>query len=321
MNRCLSCLSPTLSHKLIHTTCYKKLFAAKTVSLDLSYTTSEIIRESALRATRMSLGGSQPKVSVYADSGELKLSYDLGDLILKPSPPQHEYVSENEHFIMNLARVYGFSVPPFCLVRLADRSYAFLIKRFDRVIKRKSITKIHIEDMASVLSKPADSKYNGSYSEIGEAIKKHVRDSGLELITLLDLVIFSYCLGNNDLHLKNISIIDKESHYELSPIYDVLCSARYYSSAPELALDLAPEYFGGLSLEGYYTAKDFLYLGTQLGLDKKVVLSRIKRIVSFQDRFIKMLQASFLNKEEQERLKVIFIRQFEKFQNGLSLLI
>jgi serine/threonine-protein kinase HipA len=268
----------------------------------------------------MSLGGSQPKVSVYADSGELKLSYDLGDLILKPSPPQHEYASENEHFVMNIAKIYGFSVPPFCLVGLADRSYAFLIKRFDRVLKRKSISKIHTEDMASVLNRQADSKYDGAYSEIGVVIHKHVRDSGLELITLLDLVMFSYCVGNNDLHLKNIAIIDKESHYELSPIYDVLCSARYYASAPELALDLVPEYFGSLSIEGYYTAKDFLYLGTTLGLSSKVVISRIKKLVSFESKIMEMLPESFLNKEEQEKLRNIFVRQFEKFKNGSELL-
>jgi hypothetical protein len=50
MNRCLSCMLPTSSDELMHVACYKKLFGAKVVSLDSSYTTSEIIRESGLKS-------------------------------------------------------------------------------------------------------------------------------------------------------------------------------------------------------------------------------------------------------------------------------
>jgi len=309
---------PTTSKELMHPTCHTKLFGSKKVLLNLQYTRAEIIREAGLRATRMSLGGSQPKVSIVAESGELKLSYKDGNMILKPSPIEHEYVSENEHLFMNIARSYGFNVPPFCLVSLADNSYAFLIKRFDRKLKRKSIEKIHLEDMASVLNRKADSKYDGAYSDIGEAIKKYLRDSGLELVTLFDLVMFSYCVGNNDLHLKNISIIDKQSHYELSPIYDLLCSARYYESAPELALDLLPGYSGGLLVEGYYSAKDFQYFGTQMGIDKKVISARIKRLAIFKPKVIQMIQSSFLNAGEQEQVLAIANRQYEKFCRGIS---
>ena len=43
----------------------------------------------------------------------------------------------------------------------------------------------------------------------------------IEKIKLFKLVIFNYLIGNEDMHLKNFSIITEDNKVMLSPCYDL----------------------------------------------------------------------------------------------------
>jgi serine/threonine-protein kinase HipA len=202
-------------------------------------------------------------------------------------------------------------VPPCSLIELADGELAFLIKRFDR----EKGQKVQIEDFASVLNLPAESKYSSSYLAIGQAVAQHCRDRGLEKIRIMKLVMLSYLLGNNDLHLKNFALIDREDHYELSPVYDVLCAARYYTQH-DLALDLAPDYLGSLDTLGYFTANDFIELGRMLGIDDRPLRSLTNELLTAKDAVLDLIQVSFLPPGEQRLVAAIIKEQFAKFAAG-----
>lgn len=308
--RCLGCLQE-LEEGALHKKCYARLFGGKKVRLQLRYLRADVMAEARARAARMSLGGAQPKVGLKINKGELEIVTEGASHLLKPTTERHPYISENEHLCMNIAEHCGLPVPPFCLIPLQNGELAFLIKRFDR---DKGL-KVHIEDFASVLNLPAASKYAADYFEVGKGIEHHVRDKGLEKLLFLKQLMLSYLIGNNDLHLKNISLIDCEDYYALSPAYDLVCAARYYVQQ-DLALPLAPDFWGHLDSAGYYTSADFIALGEMLGIDKKPLERAVAALLKKRTEILQLAQASFLPEEEKAAIMEIIKEQFKKFENG-----
>ncbi len=275
----------------MHKKCRRLLFGNSSVSIELPYSREHVVEEVRRKALRMSLSGAQPKASVRIIDKALEVVGLSGDYILKPSTDLHPEISENEHFAMNAVKAFGLPIPPLCLVLFKDGERALLLRRFDRFKKEK----LHVEDLASVLEKPASEKYNGSYAEVLNRVATHCRDSGLEKLRLFQLIVLSYVLGNNDLHLKNFSILDTGSYYQLSPVYDVVCSSLYYPSAPMVALDLLPEYEGGLATFGYYRCDDFLQLAKAGGIDQTQAHRCFARLQRFKPKLLALLEASFLS--------------------------
>jgi serine/threonine-protein kinase HipA len=306
---CAACLGLLKnSQELLHPKCYRDLFGARKVKLKLRYFHSEIVEEVRRRAVRMSLGGAQPKASLALLKGQLEIVTLGGEYLLKPSTERHPFISENEHLCMNIARLCDLPVPPFCLVTLQGGELAFLIKRFDR----KRAEKIQIEDLGSVLNLPAVAKYDGTYLEAGRAVERHVRDKGLEKLLFLKQVMLSYLMGNNDLHLKNFSLIDCGGYYRLSPVYDLVCSARYYDQT-DLALALAPEFLGHLKTVGFYTADDFVDLGRMLEIGHEPLRRLVKALIALQGSILQLVEASFLPEKEKVLVTEIMREQFRKF--------
>jgi serine/threonine-protein kinase HipA len=288
------------------------MFGASRVEPCLDLSRAEIIKEVRERALRMSLGGAQPKASVKIERGTLQVVSTGGTYLLKPSTEKHPFISENEHFCMNVVRLLKLPTAPFCLVTLRDGELAFLTKRFDRELKRKR----HIEDFASVLGLPSDSKYTPSYLDILRASDQHCRDKGVERIRIFTLILASYVLGNNDLHLKNFSLIDQDSYYTLSPVYDVLCAKVYYPHTEDLALAIKPDYLGSLEHEGFYTRRDFLYLAKESGIHQKQASIVIQGILEKKSEIESLLTLSFLPQEMKVSIGKIIHEQFRKLSQG-----
>jgi serine/threonine-protein kinase HipA len=311
MSRCLSCFKRLPEEKLC-TSCRRMLFGASRADPYLSLSRAEIIKEVRERALRMSLGGAQPKANVKIERGTLQIVGAGGTHLLKPSTEKHPFISENEHFCMNVVRMLRLPTAPFCLVTLRDGELAFLTKRFDREMKRKR----HSEDFASVLGLPSDSKYTSSYLDVLKASDQHCRDKGIERIRIFTLILASYVLGNNDLHLKNFSLIDQDSYYALSPVYDVVCAKVYYPHTEDLALDIKSDYLGSLEQEGFYTKRDFLYLAKESGIHEKQALKVINEILEKRSEIESLLAISFLPQEMKNSVGKIIHEQFRKLGQG-----
>lgn len=308
MTPCLGCLKDTKDKLCV--TCQRQMFGAHAVEPHLVLLRSEVIAEVRERALRMSLGGAQPKASVRLEKGELQIVGTGGRYLLKPSTEQHPFISENEHFCMNVVRALELATAPFCLISLRDGEYAFLTKRFDREPRRKR----HIEDFASVLELPAESKYSASYLDVLRASDRYCRDSGLERIRILKLLVVSYALGNNDLHLKNFSLIDRDSFYALAPAYDVVCAKYYYPNASDLALELEPDYTGSLEREGYFTRQDFLHLAHSSGLHEKQAARIVDEVTSKEEVIFSLLERSYLPSDMKRAVSGIIQAQLEKLR-------
>ena len=175
---------------------------------------------------------------------------------------------------------------------------AYLTKRFD--IDFHTGKKLGKEDFATLSGKTKETdgevfKYNSSYEEIAELIKRYVLAYPVALEELFKLVIFNFLFSNGDAHLKNFSLLETpQGDYALSPGYDLINTGLHVED-PQLALK------DGLFKDDYYTKSyqasgllgfdDFWEFGLKIGLLKS-------RLIKIMNEFYYQNQKSWhLQKE------------------------
>ncbi len=187
----------------------------------LPFTALEQRREALARAGKMSIQGVQPKLSARLNVKDAIFEIvDMGGrYILKPQHSDYPELPENEALTMHLAGLAGMNVPLNGLVYSKDGTLTYFIRRFDRVGRA---AKLATEDFAQLSGKDRDMKYSFSMEKVIELLDKHCTFPAVERAELLRRSLFSYLVGNEDMHLKNFSLIRHDDKIELAPLYDYL---------------------------------------------------------------------------------------------------
>lgn len=225
MNRCLITQEP----------CGEERYSARGLTrlspklralLDLPYSAEQQRREAILRAGRMSIQGVQPKLS--ARLNVKAVTFELvergGRFILKPQHATFPHLPENESVTMHMAATAGIEVPLQGLVRCQDGSLTYFIKRFDRLGRG---SKVATEDFAQLAGRDRETKYSSSMEQL-VALLDYCTFPKVERARLLPRVVFNYLVGNEDMHLKNYSLITRNGKVELAPAYDFLSTTIAY---------------------------------------------------------------------------------------------
>lgn len=263
---------------------------------DLPFSANEQRQEALARVGKMSIQGVQPKLS--ARLNVRKRQFEIvdagGEYILKPQTLDYPELPENEDITMRMASLVGIEVPLHALLYSKDGSMTYCIKRFDR---QKKGVKIPLEDFAQLSGMSRDTKYNSSMERIASIIKAYCSFPLLESDKLFKRVLFSFLVGNEDMHLKNFSLITREGKIELSPAYDLLNSTiALKGSVEELALPLAGKKRG-------FSGKIFLeYYGQErLELPKTMIDDTVEMIQKALPRWHELIAISFLSVSMKQR--------------------
>ncbi|MCK9640207.1 MAG: HipA domain-containing protein [Prolixibacteraceae bacterium] len=211
--------------------------ALKSLSL-LEFTAEELRAEAMHRAAKMSIQGFQPKLSAILNikDGLFVIVDKGGRYILKPQHHIFPELPQNEDLTMRLAASIGVEVPLHGLIYSKDGSLNYFIRRFDRKGQKD---KIAVEDFAQLAGLSRDTKYNFSMERLVNLIDHYCTFPAVEKAKLFKLVLFSFLIGNEDMHLKNYSIIIRNDKVELSPAYDLLNSSIVLKGdIEEIALSL-----------------------------------------------------------------------------------
>jgi serine/threonine-protein kinase HipA len=205
---------------------------------ELEYTAEEQRIEAYNRASKMSIQGVQPKLSAKLSikDGKFDIVDTGGKYILKPQHHLYPEMPENEDLTMRLASEIGLDVPLHGLIWSKDRTLTYFIKRFDR---KGQNDKVPIEDFAQLAGMSRDTKYDYSMEKVVTVIDDFCTFPSIEKVTLFKLTVFNYLVGNEDMHLKNFSIITEDGKVTLSPCYDLVNSTiEYKKEDEEIALPL-----------------------------------------------------------------------------------
>jgi serine/threonine-protein kinase HipA len=199
----------------------KRLDARLMDILPLPYTHAQQLEEAAARANKMSVQGVQPKLSAVLRIKENRFEVvDRGGrFILKSCPPQWPEVPANEALTMTLAEHSGIEVPVHGLVEATDGSMVYFVRRFDRAGQGE---RLPLEDGAQLLGHTRDTKYGSSMEQVVGMIERFCTFPVIEKRKLMQRVWFCFLTGNEDMHLKNWSILSRSGRIALSPAYDLL---------------------------------------------------------------------------------------------------
>lgn len=263
---------------------------------ELPFTAQELRREAAARSDKMSIQGVQPKLSARLNIKEQQFDpVDRdGSYILKPQITEYPEVPENEDLTMRLAGVIGIDVPLHGLLYGRDRQLTYFIRRFDRVGRND---KVHVEDFAQLAGLSRETKYRSSMEQVVGLIDSYCTFPAVEKLKLLHLTLFSFLVGNEDMHLKNFSIMYKDDVIALSPAYDLLnTTIALPHPEEELALPLNGK-------KNRLKQQDLVdYFGrNRLQLTNRVIDKVLQKLKQARAAWEKLLAVSFLSEKMKEK--------------------
>lgn len=262
---------------------------------DFPYTAAAQRLEAANRTKRMSIQGAQPKLSVQLNisQGRFEIVDIHGKFILKPQHKFYLEMPENEDLTMRLANMIGIETPIHGLIYCIDGSLTYFIKRFDRTGRNN---KLAVEDFAQLAGETRNTKYNYTMEGIVKIINEFCTFPMLEKMKLFKITLFSFLIGNEDMHLKNFSIITRKQKIELSPAYDLVNSTICLGGTDtEMALSIngqTEKLEEGVFLD--YFAKDCLDLAD------KSIIQVLTTIQSKLENWEDLIKNSFLSDEMKE---------------------
>lgn len=237
---------------------------------------------------RFSLAGVQPKETLYfaqdEDPAEAPLRKAGGSLlsthIVKPAlDADYPGLAWNELFCMRLAERLGLAVPQ-SWVREIDGVPCLVIARFDRHFEGGLPRQIHQEDLCQALKALEKYEYDDKGEKVGSGfaeiapLLKGMSIPARERPKLRAWAIFNLLTGNADAHGKNLSIIHhRGGKTEISPLYDLVCTARYEELTTELAMA-----FGKERTPDALTKDDFVEWAADLDVKWTVALKSIEEM-------------------------------------------
>lgn len=312
MSRCLICYDE-LPEGVVdyHPRCSQRLFGSHKppqLSFDrdsISELATEVIR------SQTTLTGVQPKLSLDINRGtrgepdRLTVVGLWGRYILKPQSDAYRNLPELEDVTMHLAEMAKIDVVPHGLIRMADGELSYITQRIDRTDTGQ---KLPMEDFCQISNRLTEHKYKGSYEQIAKLLKAYSNRPTFDLLVYWEVVLFSWLVGNSDMHLKNFSLYRPQQSrgYQLTPAYDLLATKLVLpEDKEELALTLSGK---KSNLRGDLFVKAM----QNSGISNKVIENTFSKLRQMSGKWFEFIQKSFLLDDLKEALQELIEHNLSK---------
>jgi len=199
---------------------------------------------------RLSLAGAQDKLPVVLGAdGRIGLTKGRtpSTHILKTPIVDHDGTIANEALCPAIGRILGIETVRTSPRRVASREF-LLVERYDREHTGDGVRRLHQEDLCQVLGIPVRRKYQNEggpgLADCFALLREAVAVPAREALKLLDTVVLSFLIANNDAHGKNYSLLylPDSPKATLAPAYDLLSTVVYPGRSRKMAMSIGGEY-------------------------------------------------------------------------------
>ena len=273
--------------------------------------------QATLAATlgKASLSGVQRKLLVVKDGKYYRPvgPKELSTHIAKLTSGNHENLIELEYLTTLAIRkllpnddVVDLEVSAVASIK----EHVLIISRFARVMTSSGIKRLHFEEFNQVLGRSSgDEKYEGSYEEMGQFIRKTAACIPAEADRLFNRILACFLVGNTDAHFKNFAMFHTRDGLRLTPSYDLVASSIY------------PEYqYVALSVAGIKNLavhsvkpKHLLKMGVSFGLSEEALVDSVEALGKRLPMAFEALSKSEIGTKS---LQDQIIQKMEKRWNG-----
>jgi serine/threonine-protein kinase HipA len=158
-----------------------------------------------------------------------------------------------------------------------DRMF-LLVQRYDRSRDEDGVVRrIHQEDFCQALGVPTEIKYASeggpNFKDCFGLLRRVAARPAVDVLKLLDAVIFNLIVGNADAHGKNFSILYDSDGPRLAPLYDLLATVAYPELSPKLAMRI-----GKRATLGEMDAKGWSAFAADAGVGVPLIRRRVSEI-------------------------------------------
>jgi serine/threonine-protein kinase HipA len=308
-NKCLYCYKSLGEGKDFHENCSLAFFGTPTAPI-IDYSLDQMDElAKAVVGRSVTVPGVQAKLTMSVVKGTKEKS-DVrltivgalgGQYIFKPPADRFPEMPANEHVTMRMAETFGIRVVPSSLIRLASGELSYITKRIDRT---ETGAKIHMIDMFQITE--AFDKYKSTMEKVGKALDSYSDNTLLDKVFYFELALFCFITGNNDMHLKNFSMIESPAGWVLAPAYDLLnVTIINPDDEEELALTLTGK-------KKKLKREHFEQLATGLGLTEKQMERAFKRMVKNKTKAMEWIERSFLSDTMKEAYVLLVEKRYRQ---------
>lgn len=233
---------------------------------------------------RLSLAGAQEKLAIIYDKKgiALPLGSAISTHIVKPDLAKFPDIIYNEEVCMHLAKIIGLQTAE-AQINYAETIPYLLIKRYDRMHSDQNIVeRIHQEDFCQALGIISDHKYQleggPSLAKCFKLIRDNSEVPAIDIIQMLNAVLFNFLIGNNDAHGKNFSFLyvlneDGSFSMRLAPFYDLIATSYYTGLSPLMAMAIGDKY-----KSDEVRLRHFEQMSQQCGFSKAQLFRQLRNI-------------------------------------------
>ncbi|MBN1187128.1 MAG: HipA domain-containing protein [Bacteroidales bacterium] len=308
-NKCLYCYGQLDAEGDFHEKCSKEFFGTRTppkipYSIDQMAELAKKVVERSVTVPGVQAKISMSLIKETQKNSDTRLSVVGalgGNYIFKPPSEDYPEMPQNEHVTMKIAQLFGIRVVPSSLIRLASGELSYITKRIDR---KENGEKIHMLDMFQIIE--AFDKYKSSMEKVGKALHSYSENTLLDKLFYFELALFCFLTGNNDMHLKNFSMIKSDLGWVLAPAYDLLNVAILLPDDKE---ELA------LTLEGKKKKLNrmiFERFGKGLELTNKQIEGVFNRMLKLTPHVTVLIDKSFLSNDMKSAYKSILSTRYRQ---------
>jgi serine/threonine-protein kinase HipA len=203
---------------------------------DFPYGQAQQLELAIQYSDKLSFSGVQPKLNAKLNLKEetFEVVRSGGRFIFKLPHAIYQELPQNEDLTMRMAALAKIEVPLHGMIYASDRSLVYFLKRFDRTGRKK----LAVEDFGQLAGLSNEAKYDFSMERLIPIIDQFCTIQILEKSKLFRLVLFNFLVGNEDMHVKNFSLIHEGDITRLSPAYDLVNSTIVMNSQEEMGLPL-----------------------------------------------------------------------------------
>jgi serine/threonine-protein kinase HipA len=222
------------------------------------------------REVRVSLAGMQEKLLVaqMPEGWGLPTAGSASTHIMKPELREFPGWTANEALCLAFARRLGVHAAA-ARVEVFDDRPTLVVERFDRLINSNgTVTRLHQEDLCQALGIPVTGlgrKYeaNGGPSLLVAARLLSRWSTPDAVRELLRQVTVNVMVGNADAHSMNTSLVHREGHVSIAPMYDIIATFAYARLSTECGM-----FVNGKRQIDQVTLDDVIEEATNWGVDR-----------------------------------------------------
>ncbi|HEX3971120.1 MAG TPA: HipA domain-containing protein [Stellaceae bacterium] len=241
-----------------------------------------------------SMGGARPKAVIQDDEGLWLAKFNR--------PDDRWNNTRVEHAMLRLASECGLTAAE-SRIETAGGKDVLLVKRFDREKTAKGYTRARMISGLTILhsDEAPEARQNWSYLILAEELRRIVEEPKKDAKELFRRICFNALISNIDDHPRNHAIIAKETHWKLSPAYDLSPSTPVSQERRDLALDCGDQ-------GRYANAKNILSQHARFLLDRgeaETIVNDIKQRV--ETTWYDTLRATGVSLKDAETIRTAFV--------------